>query len=329
MPARNKPVSELKAALLCASHSPLNYCFARKPARWDEIEQVYRERRAALRKFDPELVIAFGSDHFNGFFMKLMPAFCVGAAAQAAADIGGFEGPLTVPRDTALQCVQALRQSGLDPAVSYDMTVDHAFSQTLTRVLGGLDRYPTIPVFINCVTEPFVPFRRTRLLGEAIGRFAAMLGRRVLFLASGGMSHHPTRYYPDFGSGEDRITAWQLSGGSRPESLNEAEWLERLEVMHHEGAQMIVDGVRTPTQMRLNPEIDKRFLDVLTGDELHMIDEWDQHEVVEEGGIGFMELQTWIAAAAAYRTGVGGRPVVDFYGVTEELGIATGIVHGD
>ena len=151
------------SALLCASHSPLNYCYARKPARWDEIEQVYRERRSALRAFDPELVFAFGSDHFNGFFMKLMPAFCVGAAAQSAADIGGFEGPLNVPGDTALDCVQSLRQSGLDPAVSYDMTVDHAFSQTLTRVLGGLDRYPTIPVFINCVTEPFVPFKRTRL----------------------------------------------------------------------------------------------------------------------------------------------------------------------
>ncbi len=42
-----------------------------------------------------------------------------------------------------------------------------------------------------------------------------------------------------------------------------------------------------------------------------------------------MELQTWIAAASAYRAGVGGQPVVDFHGVTEELGIATGIVHGD
>ena len=44
--------------------------------------------------------------------------------------------------------------------------------------------------------------------------------------------------------------------------------------------------------------------------------------------IGFMEPQTWIAASAD-RAGVCGQPVVDFYGVTEELGIATGIVHGD
>ena len=319
----------MKGTLLCASHSPLNYCYARKPARWDEIEQVYQERRAALRAFDPELVIAFGSDHFNGFFMKLMPAFCVGTAAHAASDVGGFAGPLEVPASTALECVSALRRSGLDPAVSYDMTVDHAFSQTLTRVLGGLDLYPTIPVFINCVTEPFVPFKRTRLLGEAIGRFVGTLGRRVLFLASGGMSHHPTRYYPDFGAGEAPVTAWQLSGGSSSGSLSEAEWLERLDVMHHEGARMIVEGVRTPKQMRLNPEIDQRFLDILTANDLDSLDDWNQQQVIEEGGIGFMELQTWITAASAYRAGVGGQPVVDFYGVTEELGIATGIVHGD
>lgn len=317
------------SALLCASHSPLNYCYARRPARWDEIEQVYRHRRAALQAFDPELVIAFGSDHFNGFFMKLMPAFCVGAAAHAAADIGGFAGPLQVPGPIALDCVRSLRESDLDPAVSYDMTVDHAFSQTLTRVLGGLDRYPTIPVFINCVTEPFVPFKRTRLLGDAIGRFARTLGLRVLFLASGGMSHHPTRYYPDFGTGESRVTAWQLSGGSRPDSFDEKEWLKRLDDMHNEGARMIVEGSRTPQQMRLNPEIDRRFIDVLTANDLTAFDDWDQARVVEQGGIGFMELQTWIAAASAYRAGGGGQPVVDFYGVTEELGIATGIVHGE
>ena len=319
----------MSSILLCASHSPLNYCYARRPARWDEIEQVYRERRAALQAFDPQLVIAFGSDHFNGFFMKLMPAFCVGTRAHAAADIGGFSGPLNVPGTIALACVHSVRESGLDPAVSYDMTVDHAFSQTLTRVLGGLDCYPTIPVFINCVTEPFVPFKRTRLLGEAIGRFVRTLDRRVLFLASGGMSHHPTRYYPDFGTGESGVTAWQLSGGTGPDSLDKKEWLTRLDDMHREGARMIVEGCRTPRQMRLNPEIDRRFLDVLTGNDLAAFDDWDQARVVEQGGIGFMELQTWIAAAAAYRANVDARPVVDFYGVTEELGIATGIVYGD
>ena len=52
------------------------------------------------------------------------------------------------------------------------------------------------------------------MLGEIIGEFAARLTKRILFLASGGMSHHPTRYYPEPGQGEAAVEAWQLSGGA-------------------------------------------------------------------------------------------------------------------
>ena len=48
---------------------------------------------------------------------------------------------------------------------------------------------------------------------------------------------------------------------------------------------------------------------------------------MEEGGIGFMELQAWLAAAAAHKVAGGAKPIVDIYAVTKELGIATGIVH--
>ena len=48
--------------------------------------------REGERAFDADLVIAFGADHFNGFFLKLMPAFCIGLKASAVGDIGGFEG---------------------------------------------------------------------------------------------------------------------------------------------------------------------------------------------------------------------------------------------
>ena len=32
--------------------------------------------------FTPDLVVVFGPDHFNGFFYELMPAFCIGTAAE-------------------------------------------------------------------------------------------------------------------------------------------------------------------------------------------------------------------------------------------------------
>ena len=319
----------MKTSLICASHSPLLYCFAKEPEDWDEMQRTYAERAQAVAEFDPKIVFAFGSDHFNGFFLKTMPAFSVGLRAEAVGDIGGFAGALNVPEETAAACVEYLRNNDIDSAVSYQMTIDHAFSQTISVMLGGLAARPVVPVFINCITTPFVPFRRTRLLGEAIGRFAVTLDRRVLFLASGGMSHHPTRYYPEHGAGEEAVESWKLSGGDDPGSLTPAQWLERLEVMHHEGAEMIVRGERTAEDMRLNAASDRRFLEPFVRNRLEEYDGWNQHELVREGGIGSMELQTWIAAAAAHRAAGGGLPVQDFYSVAPEIGIAAGVVHAD
>lgn len=313
--------------LTCASHSPLLYCFDKPPEDWEALKQAFRDREEAIREFDPDIVIAFGADHFNGFFLQLMPAFCVGLKARAVADIGGFAGKLDVPAAEALQIVASLRGNDIDMAVSYDMTIDHAFSQTINNMLGGLDAKPTIPVFINCIAPPLVPFRRSRLMGAAIGNYAGTLNKRVLFLASGGMSHHPTRYYPNLGEGTEEVAAWQLSGGGDPKSLTPDQWIDRLEVMHHEGAKMITRGERTAADMRLNPQADKRFLEVLVSGELAQYDVWDPATVVDMAGIGSMELHTWIAATAAHLAAGGDVPVTDFYSVTPELGIAAGLVH--
>lgn len=319
----------MTTSMICASHSPLLYCYAKEPDDWDALQTAYAEREQAAKAFDADLVIAFGADHFNGFFLKLMPAFCVGIKASAVGDIGGFAGKLDVPSDIAVEMVQFLRANDLDPAVSTDMTIDHAFSQTINNMLGGLDTKPVIPVFVNAIAEPFVPFRRTRLLGEAIGRFAAATGKRVLLLASGGMSHNPRRYYPELGDGTPEITAWQKSGGDDPESLSHQQYLDLLEEMHYEGAEMIVRGERTAADMKLNAEADEKFLQIFCSGQLEQFDDWDPHALVAEAGIGSMELHTWIAAAAAHQSAGGRLPERDFYSVAPELGIACGIVHAD
>ncbi|MCP5145199.1 MAG: 3-carboxyethylcatechol 2,3-dioxygenase [Gammaproteobacteria bacterium] len=315
--------------MVCTSHSPLMYCYARAPARWDDIERVFAERRAAVAAFDPELVIMFGSDHFNGFFLQNMPAFSVGLAAEGVDDIGGFSGTLRVPDALAAECIDYLRAHDLDPGASYRMRIDHAFTQTITRMLGGLDAVPLIPLFINCITPPFVPFRRSRMLGEAIGHWVAALGKRVLLLASGGMSHHPEHYYPVYGTGPEDVTAWQLTGGTDPKSMTEQQWLKRLDVMHRDGARMILRGERTRVDMRLNPEVDQRFLETLVNGALEEFDLWQPAQVVASAGVGFMELHTWLAATAAHVAAGGSRPVVDIYTEAEELGIALGVIHGD
>lgn len=317
----------MNTRLICASHSPLLYCYKKEPEKWAELQASFTAQAEAIKNFDPELVIAFGSDHFNGFFLKMMPSFCVGFQAEAVGDIGGFPGPLDVPADLAKDLAIDLRKQKIDTAVSYQMTVDHAFSQTIQLMLGGLSSRPVIPVFINCINPPFVPFVRSRLLGEAVGRFSEKLGKRILFLASGGMSHHPTRYYPALGEGEEPVAAWQVSGGEDSKSLTKQQWLERLYTMHHEGAEMIARGERTAAQMHLNAEADWRFLNVLKDNRLDEYDNWDQNQLIAEAGIGSMELHTWIAAAAAHREVGGNSPQVSFYDVMPEIGIAAGVVH--
>ncbi|WP_420622265.1 3-carboxyethylcatechol 2,3-dioxygenase [Candidatus Poriferisodalis sp.] len=314
-------------SMVCASHSPLLYCYARPPADLGALEAALAQRRDAIAEMAPDVIVAFISDHFSGFFMDVMPAFCVGTRAAAVDDIGGFPGELDVPHELALDLVAHLRHEDLDPAVSYDMRVDHAISQTLTILTGGVAETPVVPVFINCITRPFVPFRRSRLLGEAVGRFAAALDLRVLLVASGGMSHNPTRYYPAYGSSTPEVSAYQLAGQAGESTFTTDEWLERLREMHIEGAHMLVDGSRTRTDIKLNPVVDRQFLRIVTEDALDEADRWEPEAMVDKGGIGWMELHTWLAACAANRSAGGAPPVVDFYAEMLEIGIAAGVIH--
>jgi len=314
--------------LVCTAHSPIMACYARAPARFDEIEAAFAARRARIDAFDPELVVVFGTDHFNGVFLSLVPPFAVGLAATAVDDIGGVPGPLDVPAETALALVEAVRGEGVDLAVSYAMTVDHGFSQPMARLLGALDRFPVIPVFVNGIIPPFVPFARSRALGGAVGRFLGGLGKRVLLLGSGGMSHNPRRYYPDIGEGEPEVAGYQMSGGHGP-GLSKEAWIERLRVMHLEGAEMLVDGRRTRADIFLNPEFDTEFLEIVTGGALARLDAWDPAETVARAGIGSLELHTWLAACAANEAAQGRTPVTAVYADTLEYGIGFGLIYAE
>lgn len=315
-------------ALVCASHSPLIVCYARPPAAHDDVERAFTARAAAVRAFDPELVIVFGPDHYNGFFLKLMPSFCVGLSCRSVADIGGTAGDFDVPEATATALAEALHRDDVDIAVSRKMVVDHGFSQTMWKVLGGVDPFPVVPIFINAMTPPYVPFRRSRLMGEAVGRFIAGSGKRVLILGSGGMSHNPTRYYPPIGEGPPEVADYQLAGGEGG-ALDAEAWLDRLETMHLEGAEMLVSGKRTKKDIRLNPETDRRFLDAVTEGRLEAFDAWQPAELMETAGIGFLELHTWIAACAAHRAAGGSLPKEAIYAETLEYGIGFGMIDAD
>jgi 2,3-dihydroxyphenylpropionate 1,2-dioxygenase len=275
--------------LCCLSHSPLLEITTQRPELEGDVRGAILRARTFAADFDPEVVVVFAPDHYNGFFYRLMPPFCLGTAATTVGDYDSLAGSLDVPTDLANDCADAVLAAGVDLAVSHRMELDHGTAQPLQELFGTLDRRPTIPVFVNSAAPPLGPLSRARELGEAIGRFLANRHERVLLVGSGGLSHDPP--VPDLRTAPP-ATAERLVSG-RPLSAEEAAG-------KHAGA--IAEGGRqaagTSERRPLSPEWDLAFLDLVGRGELEALDHWSNDDISRHG-CGAQEIRTWVAAYAA------------------------------
>ncbi len=312
--------------VVCASHSPLMYCAASEPVAGPEICQAFEARAAEVADFKPDVIFAFGPDHYTSMFHSMAPVFCIGTKCESIGDIGGFAGPLDVPAELAMDCIASVYADGIDVAVSHDLKIDHGISQTLHRVAGGVGAYPTIPVLINILTHPLPPFRRSRLLGEAIGAFVKAKGLRALFIGSGGLSHNPKPIFPTLGEGGPLVDD-HIRSGPGGDAARQEQWLQRQHDIHISAAVMLADGRLTGADCMFNPQVDHEELDIITRGDLTAFDSWDPDELIMRAGIGSVELYAWIAACAAHSAAGGRPPKFDLYHPVVEYGVAVGMVH--
>ena len=277
-------------AALFASHTPLKDYLDPGPGIAAEVDACLAEARAWVQAFAPDLVIEFAPDHFNGFFYQLMPSFCIGAAAESVGDWKTATGPLPVAGELAQQLVESVHADGVDVALSHRMTVDHGFTQLLEILFDAGKAPPLIPVFINCAAPPRPPMARVRALGQAVGRFAAASGQRVLLLASGGLSHDPP--VPLLEGAPPAVRERLIAGGPLSPEARTA----RQDNVLREG-QHFADGSsrRTP----LNPDWDLAFLDALQVGDLDRLADLQDADITRQAGAGGHEVRTWLAAAAA------------------------------
>jgi 2,3-dihydroxyphenylpropionate 1,2-dioxygenase len=281
----------MSAYLHCLSHSPLVGYVDPAPEVLAEVETIIADARERIQAFDPELVILFAPDHYNGFFYDIMPPFCIGTAATAIGDFNSAAGELPVPQVLAEACAHAVMAAGVDVAVSYCMQVDHGFAQPLEYLLGGLANYPVLPVFINAVAPPLPSFQRTRLLGEAIGRFARDLNQRVLILGSGGLSHQPP--VPQL-AGADAHMRDRLLGSGRHLPPDERQLRQHRVIS---AARAFVEDQHTLHP--LNPVWDNQFMRILASGKLAELDALGNDELSAIAGRSTHEVKTWMAAFAA------------------------------
>src|SRR4051794_34867738 len=289
-------------ALLATSHSPLLEYAELDAEVSGELEKAFDEARRFVRDFDPDVVVNFGPDHYNGFFYRLMPPFCIGYAAESIGDYGSQAGRLDVPEDLARGITEAVLADGIDLAVSLDMQVDHGAVQPMEIVFGDITAKPVVPVFINSVAPPFTSVQRVRLLGEAVGRHLATLDQRVLLISSGGLSHDPPVPRLATATSDQRR---MLMGAGRPLSA-EARDARQQRVLA--AARDFAAG--TATIQDLAPEWDRDLLRILASGDLTPLDAWSPEEMTRIAGNSSHEVRTWIAGYASL--GAAGRYSVQF-----------------
>jgi 2,3-dihydroxyphenylpropionate 1,2-dioxygenase len=275
------------------SHSPLLNLPGPSQDLLDDIDGAIGQARQFVDDYDPELVVIFSPDHYNGFFYKSMPPFCIGMNASGVGDYGTHAGPLDVPEDIAADCAEAVLGSGVDIAVSASMDVDHGTVQPLEKLFGDASSRPVIPIFVNAIAVPLGPLQRCRALGTAVGSFLATLDKRVLLIGSGGLSHSPP--VPTLATAPEAVLQRIVHGVPMTSEQRQAR---QTAVM--DAARNFAGG---ESQLQpLNPAWDHRFLEIIDAGRLAEFDHWSNSFVLHEGGGSAHEIRTWIAAFAALAT---------------------------
>src|ERR1700748_3906232 len=91
----------MTAAVVGLSHSPLIGKNDPEPDVLDRVATAVATAKAFIADFAPDLVVLYAPDHYNGFFYKEMPPFCLGTEAHAVGDFDSSAGPLSVDTDAA------------------------------------------------------------------------------------------------------------------------------------------------------------------------------------------------------------------------------------
>lgn len=308
-------------ALLCMSHSPLLE-HTNPPAEVKAaVEEAFEKARAFVKDFDPDLIINFGPDHYNGFFYDLMPPFCIGYEALGTGDYDSWEGPINVPTNISQDLAEYVISQDIDTAISRKMEVDHGAVQPVEIMYGNLSDKPMIPIFVNSVARPFVKVSRVRKFGQAVGEFFKNSDMKVLFIGSGGLSHDPP--VPQIATATEEQRAF-LTDGRKPTAEARAARQQRTidtAVAFAKGEADI---------MELNPEWDQAFLEICKSGDVTGFDALNADEMDAVAGHSSHEVRTWVAAYSALKACGDYEVTYEFYKPIKEyiagFGVTTAVI---
>lgn len=260
---------------------------------WADVEHLDRahayrdalaEARDVIDAASPDVAVVVGPNHFRGLWLDLMPTFTLGVGdVVAAGEHGTPSGPQPTDVDLAQSLLAGLVGAGFDLAYSAKLIVDHGISHAIQHVLRpGL---PVVPLIVNCFAPPLPPLARCADLGAALRQVLAEdeLDRRVVVIASGGLSHQlpfPDWRDPQSDDDEFLVTSWREGRSG---------WTE-----FEPRRRQIV----TSAPPRLNEDFDRNVLAHIADGTVHELVDLDA-DLASIAGNGGHELRNWLVMAAA------------------------------
>jgi 2,3-dihydroxyphenylpropionate 1,2-dioxygenase len=259
--------------------------------RAERFRDALGDARDALIAAEPDVVVIFGSNHFRGFYLDLIPAFTIGVGeCIASGEAGTPSGPQRVDVPLARHIAASLLDESFDIAFSARLQVDHGISHAIQYLLRDLDR-PIVPIVVNVFAPPLPGVARCAELGAALRRAVESFpGRRVAVVASGGLSHRLP--WPD----------WRTPDGDDETFLVEAFLNGRAHWQEYEGRRREIVLAATAAagdEFRVNSAFDRAFLALVEHGELKPRVERSGEDLLAGAGNGGQEIRTWIAMAAA------------------------------
>ena len=185
------------------SHSPLLNLPGPSRDLLDDIEAALAEAREFVRDYDPELVVIFSPDHYNGVLLPDDAAVLHRhGAPRASATTARQAGPLDVPGDIATDWPKRCSTRTSTSRSRRAWTSTTARFSRCRRCSATPTARPVIPIFINSVATPLGPLRRVaraRHRGRQLSGDAGQAGARgrirwaVPRSAGADAGHRPAR----------------------------------------------------------------------------------------------------------------------------------------
>ncbi|HEY1293387.1 MAG TPA: hypothetical protein VGJ60_09920 [Chloroflexota bacterium] len=244
------------------------------PERRDAVYAGFATMRERIASLAPDALIVVATDHGRIYPLNHQPQFVIGVGprARGIGDAGLPACEVAVHQPVAQALLEGCIEEGVDLAYSEDVQVDHSFVTPLMLITPELD-IPIVPIVQNCRMRPMPTLRRSRAVGQAIGRAIRTSRRpeRVVIIGTGGLSH--------WVGDERRRSFVRQPAGTR---------------YAHESEYPLVLPVTGP----INETFDTEFLQTLVrGQAAEFIGEWADDRLEETAGNGAHEIRNWLLIA--------------------------------